>query len=194
MKKNICLLIVGTMLLLLSCNIKSNSVKIKKSTIDTIVQLIFNDYGSSLGMERSSLKVKNMICIVDTLVGNESYDINQEYFLNYYRKYSTLIDLNITPDHTIVGKYLTKNFPKSHIKYSDDYILQMDHQQAIEKLRNEDSVLFKYSHFYKLPDKDIYFFGFYSWCGKLCGGQYFIRFSLDENGDLEEYKVESLIP
>lgn len=193
--KRLFLLIIWLMIInFSSCFINSKSPEIKEQTVDKIVSKIVYAFASSKEMSKSKLKVGKMNIIIDTMVGVESFDITEKSILEFYRDFSSLSITGIIPEYKSFANYLSENFPNSYIVYSNDNILKMNKNIADKKLRDEESVLIKYSRFFKLPDQPIYFFSFYFYCGKLCGGQYFIRFTLDETGNFKDYSIDSLFP
>ena len=101
-----------------------------------------------------------------------------------------LENISFVVSKDIVKRNLNKNFLKANVIFSDDATYKIsDYHLRNDLIRNKNSILFKYSNIFKTKNKNEYFFSFIYICGRLCGGQYFICFNLDKDGNLNEYSI-----
>jgi hypothetical protein len=161
---------------------------IKEITIDSIVYKLFSEFSQNL--EGSSFKNADRQFLIDSIILDDK--IAEEFIKSIFFKdfqNSDLIDLNVNPHKDLIVKTISHYFPETYKSFCDDRIIKMNLFERNTMLKNEKAMLIKYSKFYKLTDQDIYFFSFHYFCGKLCAGQYFIRFELDTSGNIKDHVV-----
>ena len=180
--------IFGIMVINFSCFNQHNLSEIKNNTIDKVVNKIFSDFASNVKL--SKLIMTEMNFNIDTIVEEKLFRNEiQNSFFNDKPLYN-LENISFVVSKDIVKRNLNKNFLKANVIFSDDATYKIsDYHLRNDLIRNKNSILFKYSNIFKTKNKNEYFFSFIYICGRLCGGQYFICFNLDKDGNLNEYSI-----
>lgn len=169
------------------CKNESQIDSVDNAITEKAIDMLISDFASH--MEMSDLKVRNMTFIIDTVCFDLSVEILNED-LNINDNQTCIKNKLINcPDKEIIFKYFGKYFQNANISYYNNKFLKLKYPQLNLKLRNENSVLFKFSNFYKTKNKNVYTFSFKYICGRSCGGQYYIQFSIDDLKNVKDVKI-----
>ncbi len=161
---------------------------ISEITIESVVHKLFSEFSQNL--DRSIFKSTDTKFLIDSIILDDriaSENIKSIFYKDLLN--SNLTDLNVYPKKDVIAKSISYYFPNASKSYTDDNILKMDLFERNSKLKNEKVMFIKYARFYKLANKNIYFFSFNYFCGHLCGGQYCIRFEVDFDGNINNYLI-----
>lgn len=175
---------ISIVIFLIQCTSKDQYKKIDPQITDSIVHMALLDFKSSMG--KNHMMNHTDYYIIDTIGFPTEYDdwnIMQAFPL--VERNSEKIKINSRETGEIFAKYLKMYYPQGKIAFQNDTIFNMPIRQREEKLRNENSVSFKYSDVYWIKAKDEYFMSFHYSCGRLCGGDYYFRFSINDEGKIE---------
>jgi len=181
----------GFAILSIGCTSKSQQKKIDPQIVDSIINIAFNNFMDDIGPFNGMHSEQTFI--IDTIAQPYDY-IESEIMDNFplVDRYGekTIIDSRET--RSIYVKYLKKFFPTGKIKFEDDSLIKMPNNDFHEKLREKELVVFKYSDIYYIVEADQYYMSFSYYCGRGCGGQYTMLYSLDENGKLVNVRVKRI--
>jgi len=182
------LLLFGLFLIGRPCYNQKLVNPISEVTVDSVVHKLFSEFSQNL--EGSSFKKADRQLLIDSILLDDT--IAEEFIKSIFFKYfinSDLTDLKLYPKKDLIAKSISHYFPETYKTFCDDRIIKMNLIERDNMLKNEKIMLIKYSKLYKLTNKDIYFFSFHYFCGHLCGGQYFIRFEIDIDGNIKDYLI-----
>lgn len=188
MQKKLIVLVISIAFANQSCKFSDQNKKVNPVITDSIVHMALLDFKSSMG--KNHMMNHTDYYIIDTIGFPTEYDdwnIMQAFPL--VERNSEKIKINSRETGEIFAKYLKMYYPQGKIAFQNDTIFNMPIRQREEKLRNENSVSFKYSDVYWIKAKDEYFMSFHYSCGRLCGGEYYFKFRINDQGKIENIEL-----